>query len=122
MQVGHVSFYCENCGKGVGPNARVCPHCGRFFSAVKCPACNFSGEVALFLAGCPNCGYTGAGRSEQRFEVVDLGRGGRARRSGRSAKRYWNRERGERPRWLFALTMSILAASFLVLVWIYLRL
>ena len=120
MPVSPVSFYCENCGKGVRPNARVCPHCGRFFSAVKCPACNFSGEVALFMAGCPNCGYTGAGRSEHRFEVIDLGT--RGARSGRSRRRYWDRKPGERPRWLFALTMSILAASFLVLVWIYLRL
>jgi len=121
-----VSFYCENCGKTVGPGARVCPHCGRFFSAVKCPICEFSGEVQLFLAGCPNCGYTGESRSDRQFEVIDLPtsrgspRGNRPKAPQR--RRYWNKKRPERPRWLFVLTMSILGLAFLVLVAIYVSL
>ena len=120
----HVSFYCENCGRRVGPNARTCPHCGRFFSAVKCPVCNFSGEVSLFMAGCPSCGYTGehADRKQQ-FEIIDLplahsdgSKGGVLR--GRDVPR----NPTGRPRWLFALTMSILALAFLVLVIIYINL
>ncbi len=121
-----VSFYCENCGKTVGPSARVCPHCGRFFSAVKCPICEFSGEVQLFLAGCPNCGYTGESMPDRQFEVIDLPRSPGSSPGNRSQAlqhvRYRQRKRPERPGWLFALTMSILGLAFLVLVAIYIHL
>jgi len=50
-------FYCENCGKEVKRSANVCPHCGRFFASVKCPACNYTGEESQFKNGCPRCGY-----------------------------------------------------------------
>lgn len=50
-------FFCENCGKEVKRNASMCPHCGRFFASVKCPACNYTGDESRFRSGCPRCGY-----------------------------------------------------------------
>lgn len=50
-------FYCEHCGKRVRSDAKICNHCGRFFSKVKCPKCNFRGVAKQFATGCPDCGY-----------------------------------------------------------------
>lgn len=51
-------FYCDNCGAEVEQNARGCHKCGRSFSSVRCPVCNFVGEVKVFDNGCPSCGYS----------------------------------------------------------------
>lgn len=50
-------FFCENCGAEVPQNARVCKHCGKFFSSVRCPVCGTTGSPGKFANGCPNCGY-----------------------------------------------------------------
>jgi uncharacterized membrane protein YvbJ len=54
-------FFCDNCGAEVSDNNRACPNCGRYFTSVRCPACNFSGEEELFGNGCPVCGYSESG-------------------------------------------------------------
>ncbi|MBB6479165.1 rubredoxin-like domain-containing protein [Spirochaeta isovalerica] len=51
------SFHCDNCGEAVSPDEERCPGCGRFFRAVKCPVCGYTGKGAEFLRGCPVCGY-----------------------------------------------------------------
>jgi hypothetical protein len=51
------TFYCENCRKEVSANDNICPACGRFFTDVRCPRCNYSGEADEFGMGCPKCGY-----------------------------------------------------------------
>ncbi|MDR0451634.1 MAG: hypothetical protein LBH15_01165 [Treponema sp.] len=53
-------FFCENCGAEVPLHVKSCPGCGRAFSAVRCPSCNFTGEESLFKNGCPACGYAPA--------------------------------------------------------------
>lgn len=50
-------FYCENCGFEVPQNAKFCNHCGKFFTFVRCPMCQFTGESKKFTNGCPKCGY-----------------------------------------------------------------
>ncbi|MDP3179404.1 MAG: zinc ribbon domain-containing protein [Spirochaetaceae bacterium] len=50
-------YFCESCGAEVRADAKICPHCGSFFSSVKCPRCGHIGESADFRAGCPVCGY-----------------------------------------------------------------
>lgn len=50
-------FFCENCGAEVPQSARVCKHCGKFFSSVRCPVCGTTGTAAKFTNGCPKCGY-----------------------------------------------------------------
>lgn len=120
-------FFCENCGTEVRPNAKVCPHCGRFFRAVRCPVCSFTGESMLFLQGCPNCGYAGgAGRgktagsgfevySPEELEGIGQENKGRTRYGPPSPT-------GSPPPWLYWLIFGILLAAFGVLVLIYLNL
>ena len=50
-------FFCDFCGTEVKRNDRICPNCGKFFSAVRCPSCGLTGQAALFVKGCPSCGY-----------------------------------------------------------------
>ena len=50
-------FFCENCNAEVRRDAVICPHCGRFFASVRCPACGFTGTHKEFKDGCPSCGY-----------------------------------------------------------------
>ena len=52
-------FRCDNCGRHVPLEHDTCPHCGRRFTAVVCPVCNFEGDASLFGNGCPSCGYRG---------------------------------------------------------------
>ena len=53
-------FRCDNCGHHVPLKHDACPHCGKRFTAVLCPACGFEGDASLFRGGCPSCGYQGA--------------------------------------------------------------
>ncbi len=50
-------YFCENCGEEVAANARFCPHCGKFFAAVRCPSCGHMGSANDFKSGCPRCHY-----------------------------------------------------------------
>ncbi len=122
-------FYCENCGKEVRASAKVCPHCGRFFSAVRCPVCGFTGESRQFLQGCPSCGYAGAtgqaDRPDAGFEVYDVesisGRAGRG--GGRGSRGAAGRppSRGAPP-WIYWLTLALLGVFFVIMAVIYMRL
>ena len=51
-------YFCESCGNEVAADAKFCPKCGRFFSAVRCPQCGHVGTVKHFANGCPACHYT----------------------------------------------------------------
>lgn len=125
-------FFCENCKHEVKPNSKVCPHCGRFFTAVKCPACGFTGDGKLFALGCPNCGYSGvtggsaenasgaggfASATHGGAETYDAGEvDPRARRS------YTPRRRSQTPAWVFPLAILILVGAFAALVVVYVNL
>ncbi len=50
-------YYCGNCSREVNANAGTCPYCGSSFTAVRCPRCGFEGKAAIFVDGCPSCGY-----------------------------------------------------------------
>ena len=50
-------FFCESCGAEVRHSERVCPSCGKTFTAVRCPRCGFEGGAKQFARGCPGCGY-----------------------------------------------------------------
>jgi hypothetical protein len=126
--VSRAKFFCENCKHEVKPNSKVCPHCGRFFTAVKCPACGFTGENKLFTLGCPNCGYSGssgvtsipssAGSSAPaEGESYDAGE-----IEGRKRPTYKPTERRDTPAWVFPLAILMLVGAFAVLVVVYLNL
>ena len=51
-------FFCDNCGTEVDRDVKACPKCGRFFAAVRCPSCGYSGADEMFQGGCPMCGYS----------------------------------------------------------------
>jgi len=51
-------FFCDHCGNEVSGDVKSCSNCGRYFSAVRCPSCNYSGPDEMFKAGCPMCGYS----------------------------------------------------------------
>jgi hypothetical protein len=53
-------FFCDNCGYEVGSDVKACPHCGRYFAAIRCPVCDYSGPDKMFQNGCPMCGYSSA--------------------------------------------------------------
>jgi len=115
-------FYCENCGGQVRANAKVCPHCGRFFSDVRCPSCGFTGDSKLFVFGCPSCGYggssdggSGRGRSDG-VEVYDLDQ---IDRLGPAASR---RRATGAPPWIYWLVMALLGVFFVIMAVIYVRL
>ncbi|WP_294429795.1 zinc ribbon domain-containing protein [uncultured Treponema sp.] len=57
MKKQSAKFFCENCGAEVPQNAKVCRHCGKFFSSVRCPVCGTTGTPGKFTNGCPTCGY-----------------------------------------------------------------
>ena len=107
-------FYCENCGRAVPFDARMCPHCGKNFDAVKCPVCNYTGMPGEFLQGCPECGYLTPEQKEERDAA--LSRGGRmkgaadpipARRDrGRNREIGLKMERKERDEVLFSETKA----------------
>lgn len=106
-------FFCENCHREVKPSAKVCPHCGRFFTAVRCPSCSYVGESADFVNGCPSCGYAaGVPGQDAGFETVDLNAVGRPAA----------REHRKTPGWVLPLAAVIIVAVFAVLVVVYLRL
>lgn len=69
-----VKFYCEFCGEEVRANDRICPHCGSFFSQVRCQACGFSGDSRLFLRGCPQCGFQSGPSGKAAGKAGDLSR------------------------------------------------
>lgn len=62
-------YFCENCGEEVNARARFCPHCGKFFSSVRCPNCGHTGSVESFKKGCPSCHYA-ISEEELRGETV----------------------------------------------------
>lgn len=85
----------------MGRDDKACPACGRFFSAVRCPRCGFSGASSSFVLGCPVCGYSEPPRSDAASE-------------GESPA---TRERPARPLplwiWLAALGALVLAVAAL---------
>jgi uncharacterized membrane protein YvbJ len=60
-------FFCESCGREVRQSAKFCPHCGKFFSSVKCPSCGLAGDQARFSKGCPVCGYAFTGKNDPKI-------------------------------------------------------
>jgi len=104
-------FFCENCHKEVRPNAKVCPHCVRFFTAVRCPMCSYVGNARDFSHGCPNCGYAGANADQSvGFETLDY-----------DTERSVPRASSETPKWVWPLAIAILIVVFGALVLVYLQ-
>lgn len=117
-------FFCENCGAEVPEKARFCKHCGKFFTATRCPKCGATGPASAFTKGCPQCGYAaGQGKSEPIPKKEDAKRRllpiekkrikeafGAARAKGLSP---CDERNGTLPVWVYAITtVAVLAALF----------
>lgn len=118
-------FYCENCHREVRPDSKVCPHCGRFFAAVRCPSCGYTGESLLFLSGCPSCGYAGNDRANEisaapgeveRYDFEAIAGSTDGERTTRSARRSG---RGV-PSWFYPVAGIVLLFCLIILIVIYL--
>ncbi len=68
-----LKYYCETCGNKVPKDVDICPHCGRYFTAVKCPVCGYEGNANTFVTGCPRCSHLADGStvSAQNVKAVD---------------------------------------------------
>lgn len=116
-------FFCENCGAEVPQNARVCRHCGKFFSSVRCPACGTTGSPGKFADGCPNCGYAvGQGRrvdAPPRHEAKATRKSKKAllsaidSRNPKGSRRLKKSADGTLPVWSYFIILAILALSVL---------
>lgn len=100
-------FYCESCGSEVPQNAKFCNTCGKFFTFVRCPKCQFTGDSKKFTNGCPKCGYA--------LKKTDTRQGiGHKKSSGFT----WNRSRNNKegtedsslPVWIYIVTILALIA------------
>lgn len=113
-------FYCEYCQGEVRPKDKLCPHCGRFFTDVKCPRCEYTGNVREFINGCPSCGYLASGvedGSQKGFSFFKSdepaegsGRGGGSPIDSKAA--YYSKP-------VFWVIMSVLGIGFFVLLYLY---
>ena len=117
----HAKFFCENCGAEVPENAKVCRHCGRFFSSVRCPQCGTSGPSSMFDKGCPNCGYAMSSSGSISYSASD---GANVRRHLSSSEKHrlkdafrnYNIRNGQSsqgdgalPVWVYIVTICVLA-------------
>jgi len=100
-------FFCDNCGAEVDFNLRSCPQCGRFFTSVRCPACGFSGEEALFKSGCPSCGYSAPGANRIK--------------AGRDKAKTPSHPAGPLPLWVYVFSALALLAALISLVALVLK-
>jgi uncharacterized membrane protein YvbJ len=95
-------FFCENCGAEVSRDTKNCPHCGRYFASVRCPACGFTGAEGLFKDGCPVCGYSAPGGQTKNSET-------------RPEKKDTRIAAGALPAWVYVLSLLALIAVAVVL-------
>lgn len=118
-------FYCENCGTEVNEDATICPECGAFFVAIKCPRCGYRGKAHEFGKGCPRCGYLGESSTAQEngFSKRTTGKGRHSfdlfSMTGKSGS---FRRKNEMPSWVFWLVLATLVTSFVILTIVYSRL
>ncbi|MDR3122434.1 MAG: zinc ribbon domain-containing protein [Treponema sp.] len=114
-------FFCENCGAEVKRDSKTCPHCGRSFANVLCPACGFSGEARLFAVGCPVCGHTApspmgvAPRPSDGPSLPVAGPVNAASKPGRGNGAFPRFAAGAPPAWAYLLAALALAGVFALL-------
>lgn len=122
MKSQAAKFFCENCGAEVPQNAKVCRHCGRFFSSVRCPSCGTTGTNKTFENGCPNCGYAvGNGTKILPPAQKESKASSKARKKLLGALKERNMSfsdsrntDGQLPAWSFIVIAAVLAALFFI--------
>lgn len=52
-----IAYICGKCHKEVEKEAKICKYCGAHLGKIRCPYCNFTGEIEDFKHDtCPKCG------------------------------------------------------------------
>lgn len=123
MASQNAKFFCENCGAEVPQNAKVCRHCGRFFSSVRCPVCGLTGPSGKFSNGCPGCGYAISNGNKVKPPVNNDKMSSKKSRQTLideiDRKNGTRREDGTLPPWTFAL-MALVTAGIIFAAYKYL--
>ena len=124
MSKKSAKFFCENCGAEVPRNSRICKHCGRFFSSVRCPQCGLTGQADKFANGCPQCGYSFSSQGKTKTIILREKKSVPAAKKklypfvnkGKSrANKKSNLQSDERlPIWIYFFTASVLAGVIAV--------
>ncbi len=116
-------YFCENCGEEVAANARFCPHCGKFFAAVRCPSCGYMGSVNDFKNGCPRCHYAmsqediyGPGQVPSFLQDKKKKKGKKAKKSKSIASRKkGSNTSSDVPTWLLIASLIVLTGLVIAL-------
>jgi len=94
-------FFCDNCGAEVPRDVKACPVCGRFFAAVRCPSCGYTGSDEMFQGGCPMCCYSAPPPPDSK----------NAKHDKNKKKLSWNSGGAEPlPAWTYIISILILLA------------
>lgn len=110
-------YFCENCGEEVAANARFCPHCGRFFSAVRCPQCGHMGAVTAFKDGCPKCHYamtpddifgTSNSESDSHKNITNSSKSVKRKTKEKSIQKFKQVRNDDAPIWLYIVSLAVL--------------
>jgi hypothetical protein len=109
-----IHFFCDKCGVEVPQDAKTCPGCGRSFSSVRCPACNFVGGADLFAVGCPVCGYSAGSASQPQTKTVSTGEAQAVEAASalplRQRLRQWQ-QHASLPLWIYVVAIAALLMS-----------
>ncbi len=128
MEIKKAKYFCENCGTEVGAKAKFCPHCGKFFAAVRCPKCAFTGTVNDFKSGCPVCHYAMTKEDiygkEDNEGTLDGRKHKLSRKSKRSIKKAFdsyesksqkNKTNQDSPTWVLISSVLVIAALLVMI-------
>ena len=113
-----IHFFCDKCGVEVPQDAKTCPGCGRSFSSVRGPACNFVGRSELFAAGCPVCGYSAGSANQPQAKAVLAGEAQAVEDAPTPQWRQWwqeQRQHASLPLWIYIVAIAALLISALSL-------
>lgn len=102
---GEIMYICGKCGAKVDKEATICPKCNSRLGKIKCPFCNFTGEIEDFKDDtCPRCG-----RKKEKIDKKD---------NSFIIKNKYNFSISKKVFWLLFFSL-LLILFFLILVIIY---
>ncbi len=113
-----IHFYCEHCGRTVSSKDVLCPHCGKLFSAVRCPKCSYTGRSDEFKFGCPVCGFAGKGKNN--VMEISVATTNQQRSSGNSRQEIGQKTNHHPPFWV-VLAMVLSACTGIAGLYVYLQ-
>jgi len=69
---GEIMYICGKCGAEVEKEAKICPKCNARLGKIKCPFCNFTGDIDDFKNDtCPRCGRKKTEKKKESKQLLD---------------------------------------------------